>query len=59
MDDKRIMSDERITPLDDVLSDLGGAVRSLSDNELRDLLIALLSEWRERQETLPTLANRS
>lgn len=49
MDEKRVMSDDRLAPLDDVLSDLGGAIRSLSDNELRDLLVALLSEWRERR----------
>jgi len=57
MDDKRIMSDDRLAPLDDVLSDLGGAVRCLSDDELRDLLVALLSEWRERREASPTFTN--
>ncbi len=57
MDDKRIMSDDRLAPLDDVLSDLGGAVRSLSDDELRDLLVALLSEWRERREASPNFTN--
>ncbi|MGB5949984.1 MAG: hypothetical protein WBG82_11740 [Parvibaculum sp.] len=48
MRDKPVACDEHLTPLDESLSDLGDAVRSLSDNELRDLLVALLSEWRDR-----------
>jgi hypothetical protein len=35
-------------PIDDRTTDLAGAVESLSDDELRDLLVALLSEWRKR-----------
>ncbi|MDZ4381000.1 MAG: hypothetical protein U0942_06630 [Parvibaculum sp.] len=35
-------------PIDDRTTDLAGAVESLSDEELRDLLVALLSEWRKR-----------
>ncbi|WP_168713156.1 hypothetical protein [Parvibaculum lavamentivorans] len=36
------------SPIDDRTTDLAGAVESLSDQELRDLLVALLSEWRKR-----------
>lgn len=57
MDEKRAMNGDRLAPLDDVLSDLGGAVRSLSDNELRDLLVALLSEWRDRRGADRSFAN--
>ncbi len=35
-------------PVNEHTADLAGAVESLSDNELRDLLVALLSEWRKR-----------
>jgi hypothetical protein len=49
MDDNRFATEEMMTPLDDMLSDLAGAVRSLSDSELRGLLVALLSEWRDRR----------
>ncbi|HMM15449.1 MAG TPA: hypothetical protein PKA57_12545 [Parvibaculum sp.] len=48
MRDKPVACDEDLTPLDESLSDLGDAVKSLSDTELRDLLVALLSEWRDR-----------
>ncbi len=57
MDEKRVLNGDRLAPLDDVLSDLGGAVRSLSDNELRDLLVALLSEWRDRRGADRSFAN--
>lgn len=57
MDDKRIGIEELTTPLDDMLSDLTGAVRSLSDSELRGLLVALLSEWRDRHSVNITHAN--
>ncbi|MGB3810952.1 MAG: hypothetical protein WA943_12735 [Parvibaculum sp.] len=57
MDDKRIVTEEFATPLDDMLSDLAGAVRSLSDSELRGLLVALLSEWRDRRSENFTHAN--
>lgn len=49
MNDNRFVADEIANPLDDMLSDLGGAIRSLSDSELRSLLVALLSEWRDRR----------
>ena len=39
-----------LNPVDDRASDLTEAVESLSDDELRKLLIALLSEWRKRRE---------
>jgi hypothetical protein len=51
MDDNHFAAEELMTPLDDMLSDLAGAVRSLSDSELRGLLVALLSEWRDRRST--------
>ncbi len=35
-------------PIDDSTANLAQAVESLSDDELRDLLLALLSEWRKR-----------
>lgn len=57
MDEKRTVNGDRLAPLDDVLSDLGGAVRSLNDNELRELLLALLSEWRDRRSPDRGLAN--
>ncbi|MCE9650323.1 MAG: hypothetical protein K8R18_11940 [Parvibaculum sp.] len=57
MDDNRFATDELLTPLDDMLSDLAGAVRSLSDNELRGLLVALLSEWRDRRSANVTRTN--
>lgn len=57
MDDNRFATDELVTPLDDMLSDLAGAVRSLSDSELRGLLVALLSEWRDRRKDSVTRAN--
>ena len=40
--------DSNSNPIDDRTTDLAGAVESLSDDELRDLLVALLSEWRKR-----------
>lgn len=57
MDDNRISTEDLTTPLDDVLSDLAGAVRSLSDSELRGLLVALLSEWRDRHSANIARAN--
>jgi hypothetical protein len=57
MDDNRISTEDLTTPLDDVLSDLAGAVRSLSDSELRGLLVALLSEWRDRRSANIARAN--
>lgn len=42
------LKDDSQNPIDDRMTDLGGAVESLSDDELRDLLIAFLSEWRKR-----------
>ena len=40
--------DSNSNPIDDRTTDLAGAVESLSDDELRDLLVALFSEWRKR-----------
>ena len=40
--------DSNSNPIDDRTTDLAGAVESLSDDELRDLLVALLSELRKR-----------
>ncbi len=57
MDEKHLSSDEGVTPLDDVLSDLTVAVQSLSDTELRGLLVALLSEWRERRGITASFAH--
>lgn len=57
MEDNRFATDELMTPLDDVLSDLAGAIRSLSDSELRSLLVALLSEWRDRRSESTPRAN--
>ncbi|MDR3498770.1 hypothetical protein DBT53_000700 [Aerococcus mictus] len=57
MDDKYLSSDEAMTPLDDVLTDLTVAVRSLNDTELRELLVALLSEWRDRRGAAISLPN--
>jgi len=57
MEDNRFATDEFMTPLDDVLSDLAGAIRSLSDSELRSLLVALLSEWRDRRSESAPRAN--
>lgn len=57
MEDNRFATDEFMTPLDDVLSDLAGAIRSLSDSELRSLLVALLSEWRDRRSENTPRAN--
>jgi len=37
-----------VNPVDDRTAGLTEAVESLSDSELRDLLVALLSEWRKR-----------
>ncbi|MDO9125823.1 hypothetical protein [Parvibaculum sp.] len=42
------LKDGSQSPIDDRTTDLAGAVESLSDDELRDLLVALLSEWRKR-----------
>lgn len=42
------LKDSGQNPMDDRATDLAGAVESLSDDELRDLLVALLSEWRKR-----------
>lgn len=44
-------------PMDDRSTDLAGAVESLSDDELRDLLVALLSEWRKRCDVGETFPN--
>jgi hypothetical protein len=57
MDNKHLSNDEAMTPLDDVLSDLTVAVRSLNDTELRELLVALLSEWRDRRGASLSLPN--
>lgn len=35
-------------PIDDSTANLSQAVESLSDDELRELLLALLCEWRQR-----------
>ena len=40
--------DSNSNPINDRTTDLAGAVESLSEDELRDLLVALLSEWRKR-----------
>ena len=45
------LKDSGQNPMDDRTTDLAGAVESLSDNELRDLLVALLSEWRRTRPT--------
>ncbi|MEQ8268692.1 MAG: hypothetical protein RH982_15980 [Parvibaculum sp.] len=45
------------SPMDDRSTDLAGAVESLSDDELRDLLVALLSEWRKRCDVGETFPN--
>lgn len=37
-----------MSAVDDCTADLSEAVESLSDHELRHLLVALLSEWRKR-----------
>ncbi|MBX3495169.1 MAG: hypothetical protein KF769_02910 [Parvibaculum sp.] len=42
------LKNEKQNPTDDRTTDLDSAVESLSDGELRDLLVALLSEWRKR-----------
>lgn len=39
-----------MSAVDDRTADLSEAVESLSDHELRHLLVALLSEWRKRCE---------
>jgi hypothetical protein len=57
MDSEHLSSDEVMTPLDDRLSDLTVAVRSLNDTELRELLVALLSEWRDRRGAGLSLPN--
>ncbi len=57
MDDNSFATGEFMNPLDDMLSDLGGAIRSLSDSELRSLLVALLSEWRDRRTESAPRAN--
>ena len=44
------VSDPPIHPIDDGRADLASAVSSLSDKELRELLDALLREWRGRCE---------
>lgn len=44
-------------PMDDRSMDLAGAVESLSDQELRDLLVALLSEWRKRCDVREAFPN--
>lgn len=43
-------SEPPLHPIDDGKADLVSAVRSLSDRELRELLDALLREWRGRCE---------
>lgn len=45
---ERELRDEAQSPVDDRKTDLATAVESLSDDELRNLLVALLSEWRKR-----------
>ncbi|MEX1155306.1 hypothetical protein [Parvibaculum sp.] len=49
--------DDSQSPIDDRMTDLAGAVESLSDDELRDLLVALLSEWRKRCDLKRALPN--
>lgn len=44
------VSEPPLHPMDDGLADLSSAVSSLSDQELRELLDALLREWRARCE---------
>ncbi|MBX3445791.1 MAG: hypothetical protein KF765_03470 [Parvibaculaceae bacterium] len=39
-----------MSAVDDRTANLSEAVESLSDDELRHLLVALLSEWRKRCE---------
>jgi len=51
------LKEDNQNPIDDRMTDLGGAVESLSDDELRDLLIAFLSEWRKRCDAKRALPN--
>lgn len=46
-----------LNPVDDRTADLADAVESLSDGELRELLVALLSEWRKRCDAKEPLRN--
>lgn len=51
------LKDSSQSPIDDRTTDLAGAVESLSDDELRDLLVALLSEWRKRCDVSEAFPN--
>ena len=51
------LKNEKQNPTDDRTTDLDSAVESLSDGELRDLLVALLSEWRKRCDVKQAFRN--
>ena len=46
-----------VNPVDDRTAGLAEVVESLSDSELRELLVALLSEWRKRCDMKEPLRN--